>query len=180
MTNTNNNRTRIIERFREENKKYPPLEYPSVLQDETKPLRVAFYARVATPAPDQVVSFDLQTKMLTDRLEEHPNWTLVDEYKDEGCSGKRKELSRLIEDCKAGKIDFVLTRSLSRLSRNQDELFQIIKTLKELDPPVGIMVENENIYTLDDPIVRKLEILNEYAQEESRMKSLRGGGDYKL
>ena len=148
------------------------------LSDNTQ--RVAFYTRVATPAPDQVLSFELQKKELMNRLERHPNWTLAGIYQDEGCSGKRIELNRMIEDCKAGKIDLILTKSISRISKNIDELLQFVNTLMELDQPVGVLFETENIYTLSNPERVQLELLGEYAQEESRIKSQRGGGGCRL
>jgi len=136
-----------------------------------KNLKVAVYAYVAAPASDQVSSFELQTDMIMKQMERHPNWTLVDIYKDEGYSSNRKELTRMIEDCKAGKINLVLTRAISRLARNTDELLQIMKMLKNLDPPVGILFENENLYTLDSDSQHILELYSVIAEEERRMKA---------
>ena len=138
-------------------------------------LRVAVYARVAVPSPDQVTSYELQTDHFVRLIETHENWALVDIYKDEGYSKNRKELSRMIEDCKAGKIDCILTKSVSRLSRNLEELLWIVKTLTELDPPVGVLFETENIYTLDNPEWEKLKAVSALAEEECRMKACQHG-----
>ena len=75
-------------------------------------------------------------------MQKHPNWTLVSIYADEGLSGtstqKRKEFNRMIEDCKAGKIDLILTKSISRFARNYVDCGKIVRELIDLNPPVGV------------------------------------------
>ena len=82
-----------------------------------------------------------------------PGWEFVGIYDDEGISGTslahRKGMQQLIEDCKAGKIDLILTKSIARFARNIVDCLSVIETLKNLDPPVGVKFEADNIYTLD-------------------------------
>lgn len=144
-----------------------------------KNLRVAFYTCVAAPAPDQISSFELQKQMVKRRIERQPNWTLVSIYIDEGRSGNRKELSRMIEDCKAGRIDLIITKSASRIARNAVDFISVVNTLKSLEPPVGIWCESENIYTLNFDCDLALEVLSDFAEEESRIKALHGGGGHR-
>ena len=84
--------------------------------------RVAVYARVSTDDPRQTSSYELQKNYYTDMVSRHPNWDLVDIYADEGISGtslkKRDSFNRMIADCKAGKIDLIVTKSVSRFARN--------------------------------------------------------------
>ena len=105
----------------------------------------------------------------------HPNWTLVSIYADEGLSGtsiqKRKEFNRMIQDCKAGKIDLILTKSISRFARNYVDCGQIVRELMDLNPPVGVRFESENLFTLKMQGEMQLMMFSGIAQEESRIKS---------
>lgn len=143
--------------------------------DDSEPKRVAVYARVSTGDPRQTSSYELQKNYYESQVEKHPNWTLVSIYADEGLSGtstqKRKEFNRMIEDCKAGKIDLILTKSISRFARNYVDCGQIVRDLMELNPPVGVRFESENLYTLKMEGEMQLMMFSGIAQEESRIKS---------
>lgn len=143
--------------------------------DDTTPKRVAVYARVSTGDPRQTSSYELQKNYYESQVEKHPNWTLVSIYADEGLSGtstqKRKEFNRMIEDCKAGKIDLILTKSISRFARNYVDCGQIVRELMELNPPVGVRFESENLFTLKMQGEMQLMMFSGIAQEESRIKS---------
>ena len=78
----------------------------------------------------------------------------------------------MIEDCKAGKIDLILTKSISRFARNIVDCLSVVETLKNLNPPVGIKFETDNIYTLDQSGRMILTILSSVAEEESHTKSM--------
>ena len=134
--------------------------------------RIAVYARVSTDSEMQSSSYDLQVEHYRDYVNNNPNWILVDIYADEGISGtstkNRAAFNRLIEDCTAGKIDYVLTKSISRFARNTIDCISSLRMLKQLKPPVGVYFEKENIDTLDNKSELFLTILSSMAQEESR------------
>lgn len=111
----------------------PAKPQPSIYDDSVK-RRVAVYARVSTDSTQQTSSFELQKNHYTDLINKNPNWTLVDIYADEGISGTslnhRDEFLRMIEDCRAGKIDLVITKSVSRFARNTVDCIAYIRELK--------------------------------------------------
>lgn len=145
------------------------------LYDEKTEKRVAVYARVSTGDPRQTSSYELQKNHYLDIINKHRSWTLVDIYADEGISGTslqhRDEFIRMINDCKEHKIDFIITKSVSRFARNVVDCISYERELKELEPPVGILFETEGIYTLDSGSEMQLSILATTAQEESHNKS---------
>ena len=153
----------------------PAKESPALLS-ETRILRVAAYVRVSTENDEQTSSFELQVNDFTEKIQNNPNWEFAGIYSDEGISGTelshRKGLLDLIEDCKAGKIDLILTKSISRFARNIVDCLSVVETLKNLNPPVGIKFETDNIYTLDQSGRLILTILSSVAEEESHTKSL--------
>lgn len=112
----------------------------------------------------------------TDYIQAQPGWVFVGIYADEGISGTslehRKGMQQLIEDCKAGKIDLVLTKSIARFARNIVDCLSVIELLKNLNPPVGVKFEADNIYTLDSNGRMILTILASVAEEESHSKSI--------
>ena len=130
----------------------PAKESPA-LQNEDRILRVAAYVRVSTENDEQTSSFELQVNEFTEQIQSNSKWEFVGIYSDEGISGTelshRKGMLEMIEDCKAGKIDLVLTKSIPRFARNIVDCLSIVETLKNLNPPIGIKFETENLYTLD-------------------------------
>ena len=112
-------------------------------------LRVAAYARVSSDSDDQLNSFLAQTRYYTTYITSHEEWTFVDLYADEGITGtsaeKRTEFQRLIADCKRGRIDRILCKSISRFARNTIDCLETIRKLKELG--VGVYFEEQNIDT---------------------------------
>ena len=136
--------------------------------------RVAAYIRVSTDNDEQTSSYELQKNYYTDYIQAQPGWVFVGIYADEGISGTslehRKGMQQLIEDCKAGKIDLVLTKSIARFARNIVDCLSVIELLKNLNPPVGVKFEADNIYTLDSNGRMILTILASVAEEESHSK----------
>jgi len=132
--------------------------------------RVAAYARISTNDPSQAGSYDLQVEHYTEFIKSNPNWEMVKVYCDEGISGtstnKRLGFQSLINDCVEGKIDYILTKSISRFARNTLDCLRYIRELKSLG--IGIFFEKENIDTLDAKSELFLTILSSMAQEESR------------
>ena len=110
-------------------------------------IRLAAYCRVSSKSADQLHSFAAQIRYYKDYERKNPQYKLVDVYADEGLSGtdmkKRDEQNRLIRDCKLGKIDRVITKSVSRFARNTQELLVALRTLKELG--VSIFFEEQGI-----------------------------------
>lgn len=146
------------------------------LEESTSIRRVAAYVRVSTDNDEQTSSYELQKNYYTDYIKAQPGWEFVGIYDDEGISGTslehRKGMQQLIEDCKAGKIDLILTKSIARFARNIVDCLSVIETLKNLDPPVGVKFEADNIYTLDSNGRMILTILASVAEEESHSKSI--------
>lgn len=132
--------------------------------------RVCAYARVSTDNEDQLNSYNVQIDEYTSRIKENPKWKFVGMYADEGISGtsikKRPDFLRLIKDAQEGLIDLVLTKSLSRFSRNTVESLQVIQQFRELG--VDIFFEKENLYSSDTKVDFMLTIFSSIAQEEAR------------
>ena len=145
------------------------------LEDDHKAKRVAVYARVSTDDPRQTSSYELQKNHYQDVVSRHIGWELIDIYADEGISGTslmhRDAFLRMIEDCKAGKIDLILTKSVSRFARNIVDCISYIRELRAMNPPIGVMFETEHIYTLDGNSDMSLAFIATLAQEESHTKS---------
>ena len=148
-----------------------PLPKPVTFKDTTKAiLRVAAYARVSTDHEDQQSSLVAQTEYYKKLISERPGWQFVQVYVDDGISGLRTErregFNRMIEDCLAGAIDLVLTKSISRFARNTVDSVSTIRKLKEKG--IAVYFEKENIWTLDSKGEFLLTIMSSLAQEESR------------
>lgn len=132
--------------------------------------RVCAYARVSTNQEDQLNSYNAQIKEYETRIKSNPDWEFVKLYADEGLSGTstkfRKSFLEMISDAKEGKIDLILTKSLSRFSRNTVDSLTIIRELRELN--VDIFFEKENLYSSDSKVDFMLTIFSSIAQEEAR------------
>lgn len=142
---------------------------------DDEPRRVAVYVRVSTDDPRQTSSYELQKNYYEDMVEKHPGWALVSIYPDEGISGTslqhRDSFNRMIVDCKAGKIDLIVTKSVSRFARNIVDCISIVRELASLKRPVGVFFETEHIFTLKDNSEMSLSFTATMAQEESHVKS---------
>ena len=128
--------------------------------------KVTAYCNVSTDQEEQLSSYENQVSYYTELITKEPTYQMVDVYADEGISGtntkKRDDFNRMIKDCRAGKIDLIITKSISRFARNTLDCLNYVRELKELG--VGIVFEKENINTLD----AKGEVLSSLAQDESR------------
>jgi DNA invertase Pin-like site-specific DNA recombinase len=145
------------------------------LYDDKNEKRVAVYARVSTDDPSQTSSYELQKNHYMDLVNQHAGWKLVDIYADEGISGTslrhRDSFIRMINDCRAGKIDLIITKTVARFARNLMDCIGYVRELKQLQPPVGVSFEAENIYTLGSNSEMLLAFMAVLAQEESHNKS---------
>ena len=132
--------------------------------------RVAAYARVSTDSEEQLSSYEAQVEFYTRYIKGNPGWEFVDVYTDEGISGtnirKREGFNRMVNDALNGKIDLILTKSISRFARNTVDTLTTVRTLK--DHKVEVYFEKENIYTFDAKGEVMLTIMGSLAQEESR------------
>ncbi len=133
-----------------------------------KRLRVAAYCRVSTDSEDQLNSYRSQVQHYTDFINSKSEWTQVGIYADEGITGtqvsKREEFQRLINDCLSGKIDMVITKSISRFARNTVDTLNYVRKLKDYN--VAVFFEEENINTLSMDGELLLTILSSVAQQE--------------
>lgn len=145
------------------------------LFEEAGVKRVCAYCRVSTDDPKQTSSYELQKNHYEDIIKENPGWELVGIFADEGISGTslehRESFNSMVAQCKEGKIDLIVTKSVSRFARNIVDCIRIVRELKSLTPPVGIFFEAEHIYTLEGTSEMILAVLSATAQEESRTKS---------
>ena len=138
-----------------------------------KPLtRVAAYARVSTGKDAMLHSLSAQVSYYSNLIQNHPGWSYAGVYADEAVTGTKEErenFQRLISDCKAGKIDMVITKSISRFARNTVTLLETVRDLKSIG--IDIFFEEQNIHTMSSDGELMLTILASYAQEESRSVS---------
>ena len=158
-----------------DNYEYIPEKKPVDYYDIKTHQRVAVYVRVSTDDVRQTTSYELQQKYYAEFVKNHPNWELVDIYPDEGISGTslahRDEFNRMIRDCRAGKIDLILTKSVSRFARNVMICIGVVRELSEMHPPVGVLFESEGIFSLNDDSQMALSFLATMAEEESHTRS---------
>lgn len=153
--------------------------YPETIRTDhyqsDKYQRVAIYARVSTDDVSQTTSFELQKKYYEDFVAQHPKWELVGIYADEGISGtstkKRDAFNRMMADAKDGKIDLIITKSVSRFARNVENFLTAVRTLSEHKPRIGVFFESENIFSLKEDSQMALSFQATMAEEESRNKS---------
>lgn len=136
---------------------------------EKAKLRVAAYARVSSDSEDQINSYIAQVDFYSKYIAGREDWELVDIYADEGISGlearKREEFNRMMEDCRAGKIDRVLVKSISRFARNTKEYIQFVRELLRLG--ISIHFEKESIDTGRMTTEQVAQIYGAFAQMES-------------
>ena len=168
-------RRRIHTQIDQENYTFFPAKEPRDFFGESSRLSVAVYARVSTGNVEQTSSYELQKKYYEDYVRRHPNWTLARIYADEGISGTslahREQFHQMITDCKAGKIDLILTKSVSRFARNVVDCISTVRMLGELPSPVGVFFESECIFSLKEDSQMALSFQATMAQEESHTRS---------
>ena len=140
---------------------------PKAAKPET--LRVAAYCRVSSDSSDQLHSYAAQIHYYTDMIQNHDGWELVDVYADEGITGtrmdKREDLNRLLTDCRKGKIDKVLVKSISRFARNTRDCLASLRELSRLG--VSVQFEKENIDTGTLTTELMVSVSGSLAQQES-------------
>ena len=134
--------------------------------------RVAGYARVSSGKDAMLHSLSAQISYYSEFIQKHRGWDYVGVYADEAKTGtkdERESFQRLLSDCHAGKIDMVITKSISRFARNTVKLLETVRELKSLG--IDVYFEEQNIHTTSADGELMLSILASYAQEESRSAS---------
>jgi DNA invertase Pin-like site-specific DNA recombinase len=138
-------------------------------------LRVTFYARVSTDKMEQAGSLENQVQYFTELIQKNTNWILVPGYVDDGISGtstvKRDSFNRMIADARAGKFDFIITKEISRFSRNTLDSIQYTQELLRLG--VAVLFQSDNLNTIDSDSEFRLTVMAGVAQDEVRKLSER-------
>lgn len=145
----------------------------NITKEEKPKLRVAAYCRVSTDSDEQATSYEVQVEHYTEYIKNNPEWDLAGIFADDGVSGtytkKREGFNNMIEACMDGKIDMIITKSISRFARNTLDCLKYIRQLKEKNIPV--FFEKENINTMDAKGEVLLTIMASLAQQESQSLS---------
>ncbi|NNJ30573.1 recombinase family protein [Lacrimispora defluvii] len=142
-------------------------------------LRVAPYCRVSTNSEEQLDSYQAQIEYYTEKIAVQPEWTMVDMFADEGKSAtstkKRKDFLRMIKACEKGKVDLVITKSVSRFCRNTLDGLDYVRKLKRMG--VGVFFEKENVNTLymDNEMILTFMMSQAQAESESMSGNIRWG-----
>ena len=143
-----------------------------VLPQLKRKLRVAAYARVSSSKDAMLHSLSAQVSYYNKYISSHDDWEFVGIYADEGISGTkedRDEFQRMINDCRSGKIDLILTKAISRFARNTMTMLEIVRELKNLN--VDVFFEEQNLHSISSDGEMVLTLLASVAQEEARSVS---------
>lgn len=158
-----------------DNYEYIPAEKEADYYDMDVYQRVGVYVRVSTDDVRQTTSFELQKKYYEDFVSAHDNWGLFKIYADEGISGtslkNRNAFIEMIQDAENGKIDLIITKSVSRFARNTVDLLENVRKLSRLKSPVGVFFESECLFSLKDDSQMALSFIATMAEEESHTRS---------
>ena len=141
----------------------------SQVKKNYRPLRVAAYCRVSTQQEEQLNSYGVQVRHYTEQINAEPGWTLVGIFADKGITGtsvkKRDEFNKMIRQCKQGKIDMIITKSIARFSRNTVDCLQHTRLLKDLG--VDVFFEEQGIHSIQPGAEFYITIYGSVAQSES-------------
>lgn len=144
-----------------------------------KHLRVAPYCRVSTSSEEQIDSYNRQIEYYTEKINTQENWSMVDMFADPGITGtstkKRKAFQKMIKACEKGKVDLIITKSVSRFCRNTLDGLDYVRRLKSMG--VGIYFEKENVNTLymDNEMILTFMMSQAQAESESLSKNVQWG-----
>ena len=145
----------------------------NIKKAEKPKLQVAAYSRVSTDSDEQATSYEAQIEHYTEFIQKNQEWVLAGIFADDGISGtntkKREEFNRMIDECHAGNIDMIITKSISRFARNTLDCLKFIRELKDINIPV--FFEKESINTMDAKGEVLLTIMASLAQQESQSLS---------
>ena len=147
----------------------PTLNTETESETAYRQIRVAAYCRVSTQMEEQLNSYEVQVKHYTDKINSEPKWSFAGIYADKGISGtsakKRDEFMKMIRACKRHKIDMIITKSISRFSRNTLDCLKYIRILKELN--VDVFFEEQGLHSKDAGAEFYITIYGSIAQSEA-------------
>lgn len=146
-----------------------PTVKPKATANSYRQLRVAAYCRVSTQMEEQLNSYEVQKNYYTEKINSEPKWKLVGVFADKGISGtsalKRDEFQKMIHMCKRKQIDMIITKSISRFSRNTVDCLNYVRMLRQLD--VDVFFEEQGIHSKDAGAEFYITIYGSIAQSES-------------
>ena len=146
-----------------------PQKLVDTVQNPYRQKRVAAYCRVSTEQEEQLNSYEVQVKSYTEKIHAEPGWKLVGIYADRGISGTsvkhREEFQHMIRHCRQGRIDMILTKSISRFARNTVDCLKYVRLLKSLN--VDVFFEEQGIHSTDPGAEFYITIYGSLAQSES-------------
>lgn len=141
------------------------------MEQKTLKKRVAVYCRADTDSGDPCCGLDVQRAYYTQKFEDNPEWELVEIFTDEGLKDTdpkgREGFNRMMTACKRGRVDLILTKSVSHFARNMMDALKTVRHLKTLG--VGVIFEKENIHTLADESEFHIALLSHFTQEGSKL-----------
>lgn len=147
----------------------PTISVEKTITDKYRQKRVAAYCRVSTEQEEQVNSYAVQVKHYTELINREPRWSMVGIFADKGISGTstkhRDEFNRMIRACKKGKIDMIITKSISRFARNTLDVLKYTRMLNDLN--IDVYFEEQGIHTLDKGSEFFITMYGSIAQSES-------------
>jgi site-specific DNA recombinase len=149
------------------------------IRPQKQKIRVCAYARVSSNSDDQLNSFSAQVEYFTQLIQAHSDWEFIDIYADEGITGtradKRDDFQRMMRDCRAGRIDRILVKSISRFGRNSADCIEAVRELKILG--IAVAFEKEGIDTGRMTNEMYFSMYSAFSQEESTSiaKNMRKG-----
>ena len=147
----------------------PTVNVSEAVKDKYRQKRVAAYCRVSTQQEEQLNSYTVQKEYYTEKINNEPKWKLVGIFADKGISGtstkNRDEFNRMIRMCKRGKIDMIITKSISRFSRNTLDCLKYIRMLRDIN--VDVYFEEQGIHTIENGSEFYITIYGSIAQSES-------------
>lgn len=140
-----------------------------LIKEKFKKKRVAAYCRVSTQQEEQLNSYGVQVNYYTEKINNEPQWTLVGIFADRGISGtsvkKRDEFNRMIRMCKRGRIDMIITKSISRFSRNTVDCLKYVRMLRDLN--IDVYFEEQGLHSIEQSSELYITIYGSIAQTES-------------
>lgn len=147
----------------------PTINTQESIREKYKQLRVVAYCRVSTKQEEQLNSYETQKNYYTEKINEEPNWTLAGIFADKGITGtsikKRDEFKKMIRLCRQGKVDMIITKSISRFARNTVDCLVYIRKLKEMG--VDVFFEEQGIHSTQPGAEFYITIYGSIAQSES-------------
>ena len=147
----------------------PTINTQESIREKYKQLRVVAYCRVSTKQEEQLNSYETQKNYYTEKINAEPNWTLAGIFADKGITGtsikKRDEFKKMIRLCRQGKVDMIITKSISRFARNTVDCLVYIRKLKEMG--VDVFFEEQGIHSTQPGAEFYITIYGSIAQSES-------------